>query len=193
MQGPGARWSLRLVRALLDAARAERLRVGYLEFHHAAERFLLRGQFVHRAYAALAARAAQAVCTGRTSYQAALGAALSARLPRGSCDVVMISDGVPVVGDPTVQSERRRARRRGWKLHTVFVGLPPVPPVLVELARETDGLAFCVAPTPSRTGAGEWSLQSGTQCRAQRGEAERRGWPWPPRGQGRDPQTGHGR
>jgi hypothetical protein len=150
------------VRALLDAARAERLRVGYLEFNHVAERFTLHGRFVHRAYAALAARAAQAVCTGRTSYQAALGAALAARLPRGACDVVMISDGIPVVGDPAVRSERQLALVRGWKLHTVFVGLPPVPPVLIELARETRGLSFCVAAAPSRDGVAtvHWSLQS---------------------------------
>ena len=161
MQGPGARWSLRLVQALVAAARAERLRVGYVEFNHVAERFTLRGRFVHRAYAALAARAAQAGCAGRTSYQAALRAALEARLPRAACDVVMISDGVPVVGDPTVQRERRLARRRGWRLHTVFVGLPPVPSILVELARETRGLAFCVAPAPRRelATAPHWSLQ----------------------------------
>jgi MoxR-like ATPase len=160
MQGPGARWSLRLVRALVEAARVQRLRVGYLEFNHAAERFTLRDRFVHRAYIALQARAAQAVCSGRTSYQAALGAALSAHVPR-ACDVVLISDGVPVLGDPLVRQERRLARRRGWKLHTVFVGLPPVPPILIELARETDGLAFCVAPGPRRDRAGDatWSLR----------------------------------
>jgi hypothetical protein len=150
MQGPGARWSLRLVRALIEAARAQRLRVGYLEFNHVAERYAWRGRFAHRAYAPLLARAEDARCAGRTSYQAALAAVLDARMPRAECDVVMISDGVPVVGDPAVRRERRLVRRRGWKLHTVFVGLPPVPHVLRELARETDGLAFCVAPRPRR-------------------------------------------
>jgi hypothetical protein len=57
----------------------------------------------------------------------------------------MLSDGVPVVGDPHVARERALAEELGAHIHTVFLGAEATPPLLVELADETGGLCFRVA------------------------------------------------
>jgi len=52
---------------------------------------------------------------------------------------VLLTDGVPVLGDPAVRRERALARELGVKVHTIFLGLGECPEVLDEISRETDG------------------------------------------------------
>jgi hypothetical protein len=61
---------------------------------------------------------------------------------------VLLTDGVPVLGDPHVRRERALARELGVKVHTVFLGLGECPGVLDEISRETDGLCFVARPRP---------------------------------------------
>jgi hypothetical protein len=60
--------------------------------------------------------------------------------------VVLLTDGVPIVGDPEVRRERALARRLGVRVHTVFIGLGECPEVLDRLSLETDGLRFRALP-----------------------------------------------
>ncbi len=61
---------------------------------------------------------------------------------------MLLTDGVPVLGDPRVTREREIARRLGVCVHTVFLGLGECPPVLDLLSRETGGLRFRGDPAP---------------------------------------------
>jgi len=148
MEGRFGRWAGDVVVALADLARRQRLRVGYVEFNHDAEPFVARGRFFHRRYDALAELGARRRCEGRTSYAAPLAAALDqlARVPDRDRHVVLLTDGVPVVGDPEVLRERAAARRLGVRVHTVFIGTGPVPAVLDALSLETGGLRFRARP-----------------------------------------------
>jgi hypothetical protein len=58
----------------------------------------------------------------------------------------MLTDGVPVVGDPTIAAERALARRLGVRIHTVFLGVGDCPAVLDLISRETGGLRFAARP-----------------------------------------------
>jgi hypothetical protein len=61
---------------------------------------------------------------------------------------VLLTDGVPVLGDPSVRRERALARELGVKVHTVFLGLGECPAILDEISRETLGRGFAVRPQP---------------------------------------------
>ena len=148
MQGPTGRWCARLCAALVDLAERRQLPIGYVEFHHAADRFLWRGELIHRAHSAVRERARCERAEGRTSYQAALRALLEGVRSGERGDAVLVTDGVPVCGDPWVERECAWARERGWRVHTVFVGLGGVPVVLRRLAQETGAICARVRPRP---------------------------------------------
>jgi MoxR-like ATPase/Mg-chelatase subunit ChlD len=150
MEGRLGRWAAEVVGGLLERAARVRARVGYIEFNHQAVRFRDRGAFLHHDYAGLLRAGAHARAEGATSYQAPLAAALEelARAPELQRQLVLLTDGLPVVGDPEVRCERERARRAGVRIHSVFVGLGPSPALLDSLARETGGLAFQARPLP---------------------------------------------
>jgi Mg-chelatase subunit ChlD len=153
MEGRFGRWAGDVVVALADLGRRHRLHLGYVEFNHDAEPFVARGRFFHRRYDALAQLGARRRCEGRTSYAAPLAAALEqlARVPDRDRHVVLLTDGVPVVGDPEVRHERAAARRLGVRVHTVFIGTGPVPDVLDALSLETGGLRFRARPRADGT------------------------------------------
>jgi Ca-activated chloride channel family protein len=137
-----------VVAGLVRACARRRMRVGYVEFHHEAEPLLVAGALFHRRYQTLLRLAAQPRAEGRTSYEAPLRVALDAfraRPARGR-HVLLLTDGVPVVGDPEVRRERRAARALGVRVHTVFVGRGAPPPVLAALADETGGEHFVLRP-----------------------------------------------
>jgi hypothetical protein len=152
MQGPAGRWSSRLVASLVDAVAARALPLGYVEFHHEAERFLAGGRPLHRDYAAVRARASTARAEGQTSYEAPLRAALAslAIAPRSAArdQIVLVTDGVPVVGDPWVAREIATARRIRAVVHTVYVGLGVPPAVLRALSARTGGTCAHVIVRP---------------------------------------------
>ncbi len=147
MEGARTRLAADVVAGVVRAAAKRRMRVAYVEFHHEAEPFLVDGALFHRGYRALLERARLARAEGRTSYQAPLRVALAglrALALRGG-HVVLLTDGVPVVGDPHVVRERALAAELAARLHTVYLGPEETPALLAELADETGGLCFRVA------------------------------------------------
>jgi Mg-chelatase subunit ChlD len=152
MEGRLGAWAGDVVCALAAFGRRRRMKLGYVEFNHAAERFSHASRFFHGRYDAIAALGARRRCEGRTSYQAPLAVALDelARTPERERHIVLLTDGVPVVGDPQVTAERAAARRLGVRVHTVFLGTGPRPEVLDRLALETGGLGFRARPRAGR-------------------------------------------
>ncbi len=150
MEGRLARWAGQVVAGLVRIGARRRMRMGYVEFNHEAERFEAAGAFFHRRYRRLLALASRRRAEGRTNYEAPLRSALhELRLAAGrERHVVLLTDGVPVLGDPHVRRERALARELGVKVHTVFLGLGECPEVLDEISRETQGRGFAVRPQP---------------------------------------------
>ena len=150
MEGRLDRWAAGLVDSLVRHAARRRARVAYVEFDHRARRYRCDSRFLHRGYARLLGQIGRAVPGGRTNYQAPLRATLEEleRAPDADRHIVMLSDGLPVAGDPEVRAERRLARRLGVRVHTVFVGTGPCPAVLDQLSRETGGRGFLARPGP---------------------------------------------
>ena len=141
-------WSSQVVLGILRVAARRRMRVGYVEFHHRALPHQVGGRLLHRSYSRLAEQAGQAKAVGQTNYEAPLRTALEG-LRGGSGrnrHVVLLTDGLPIIGDTTVRRERQLARRLGVALHTVFLGNGDCPPVLDDISLETDGLRFCGRP-----------------------------------------------
>jgi MoxR-like ATPase len=150
MEGRLSRWAGQVVAGLVHTAARRRMRVGYLEFNHRAERYSAGGSFFHRRYRRLLWLAARRRAEGRTSYEAPLRTALAefSRSAGRNRHIVLLTDGVPVIGDPSVRHERALARRLGVKVHTVFLGLGDCPEVLDEISLETRGLRFQGRPHP---------------------------------------------
>ncbi len=144
MEGARTRVAADVVAGVVRACAKRRMRVAYVEFHHDAEPFREEGQLFHRRYRRVLARARLARSEGRTSYEAPLRLALQAlgeRAERGA-HILLITDGVPVAGDPSVRRERRAARELGARIHPVYLGGEAMPSVLRELAAETEGVCF---------------------------------------------------
>ena len=150
MEGRLARWAGEVVAGLVRVGARRRMRLGYVEFNHEADCFAAGGAFFHRRYRRVLALAARRRADGRTNYEAPLRAALSELRHSAGRDrhIVLVSDGVPVLGDPAVRSERALARQLGVKVHTVFLGAGECPAVLDEISRETHGLRFEARPGP---------------------------------------------
>ncbi|HKC51182.1 MAG TPA: AAA family ATPase [Myxococcota bacterium] len=150
MEGRLARWAGQVVAGLVRVGARRRMRLGYIEFNHEAERFASGGAFFHRRYRRVLALAQRRRAEGRTNYEAPLRAALGElrASPGRERHIVLLSDGVPVLGDPNVRSERALARRLRVKVHTVFLGSGECPAVLDEISGETDGLRFEARPGP---------------------------------------------
>ncbi len=141
-------WSSQVVLGILRVAARRRMRVGYVEFHHRALPHHVAGRLLHRSYSRLAEQAGQAKAVGQTNYEAPLRTALEG-LRGGSGrnrHIVLLTDGLPIIGDTSVRRERQLARRLGVALHTVFLGNGDCPPVLDDISGETGGLRFCGRP-----------------------------------------------
>lgn len=137
-------WSSQVVLGILRVAARRRMRVGYVEFHHRALPHQVGGRLLHRSYSRLAEQAGQAKAVGQTNYEAPLRTALEG-LRGGSGrnrHIVLLTDGLPIIGDTSVRRERQLARRLGVALHTVFLGNGDCPPVLDDISAETAGLRF---------------------------------------------------
>jgi uncharacterized protein with von Willebrand factor type A (vWA) domain len=148
MEGRLSRWAGQVVAGIVGLAARQHMRLGYVEFNHEATRFAAPGGFFHRRYGELLGLAARRRAEGRTNYEAPLALALDEflRRPGRNRHVVLLTDGMPVLGDPQVRRERERARRGGIRIHTVFLGLGACPPVLDEISLETDGVRFAGRP-----------------------------------------------
>ncbi|NNL87252.1 MAG: hypothetical protein HKP27_16445, partial [Myxococcales bacterium] len=148
MDGKFAQWSGEVVAGIVRAAARRRMRVGYLEFNHEADALHIDGAFLHRRYSPLLATARHARALGRTNYEAALRTALLEFESLGGRNrhIVMLTDGVPVLGDPVVERERAEATRLGVKIHTVFIGKGEAPRILDRISLETRGVRFSARP-----------------------------------------------
>lgn len=148
MAGLLAEWAGQVVAGIVRVSARRRMRVGYVEFHHRAIDHPVAGRLLHRSYGKLFALAATTRTLGQTNYEAPLRLALEGL--RGGTGrnrhIVMLTDGLPIIGDPTVRRERALAGKLGVSLHTVFLGSGECPPVLDELSRETGGLRFVARP-----------------------------------------------
>jgi MoxR-like ATPase/Mg-chelatase subunit ChlD len=148
MAGTLATWAGEVVAGIVRVAAQRRMRVGYIEFHHKAVDYPVAGRLLNRSYSRLFELAAASRTLGQTNYEAPLRMALEA-LKGGmgrNRHIVMLTDGLPIIGDPTVRKERALAKKLGVQLHTVFLGSGDCPPVLDELSRETGGLRFQARP-----------------------------------------------
>ena len=156
MEGARTRLAADVVAGVVRAAAKRRMRVGSVEFHHQAEPLLVAGALFHRRYRLLLERARLARAEGRTSYQAPLRVALDALRALGERGghVVLLTDGVPVVGDPRVVRERGELADLGARIHTIFLGAEEPPALLAELADETGGLCFRALRARERERAG---------------------------------------
>jgi Mg-chelatase subunit ChlD len=153
MEGARTRLAADVIAGVLRAAARRRMRVGYVEFHHAAEPVLVDGALFHRRYRALLERAQLARAEGRTSYEAPLRVALEALRERDADrgHILLLTDGVPVVGDPRVARARRLATELGARIHSVFLGVEETPALLRELSAETGGVCFRVETVRGRS------------------------------------------
>ena len=148
MEGRLGGWAGEIVSGLVRAAERQRRTIGYVEFNHGATLYLQGGRFFHRCYEALRERAARARSAGRTNFQAPLAAALGelGGARQRDAHIVLLTDGLPVAGDPELVSESARARALGVRIHTVFLGLGDPPAILERISSATDGLAFVGRP-----------------------------------------------
>jgi MoxR-like ATPase len=174
MEGRLSRWAGQVVAGLVRTGARRRMRMGYVEFNHEAERFEAGGAFFHRRYRRLLALASRRRAEGRTNYEAPLRSALAEL--RGTAGrerhVVLLTDGVPLLGDPSVRHERALARELGVKVHTVFLGLGECPEVLDEISRETRGSGFAARPRPDGRVT---VIERATGPRSARGRSEQSG------------------
>ena len=150
MEGRLSRWTGQVVAGVLRLGARRQMRLGYVEFNHDATRFAADGRFFHRRYPRLLARAARRRAEGRTNYEAPLRVALEEFARRPGCNrhVVLLTDGIPVLGDPEVARERALAVDLHVRIHTVFLGLGDCPAVLDAISSQTGGLRFHGRPTP---------------------------------------------
>ncbi|MCP4007115.1 MAG: AAA domain-containing protein [bacterium] len=150
MEGRLSRWAGQVVWGMVRTCAKRGMRMGYIEFNHDAERFSAGGRFFHRRYHKLLGLAASRRAEGRTNYEAPLRSALAdfSRIGGRNRHIVLLTDGVPILGDPEVRRERALARELGVRVHTVFLGLGECPRVLGEIAAETGGLRFTARPRP---------------------------------------------
>ena len=148
MEGVLSQWAGEVVTGLFRRGARHRMRVGYIEFNHDAVPFRVGGSLFHRRYSTLFALGATHRAEGRTNYQAPLREALDEFRGRIGRDrhVVMLTDGRPILGDPTVAGERSLARTLGVRIHTVFLGTGECPAILDQISRETDGVRFRAHP-----------------------------------------------
>ena len=148
MEGPWTRWAGAVVTGLVRAAARRRMRVGYIEFNHRAHPLGDGFHLLQRRYREILRRAAAAPSGGRTNYEAPLAHALEAlgNFRGGNRHLVMLTDGVPVLGDPHVSHARQQARHLGVRIHTVFLGRGNCPGVLDSVSLETGGARFSARP-----------------------------------------------
>jgi MoxR-like ATPase len=148
MEGRLSRWAGEVVAGVVRTGAKRRMRVGYVEFNHDAERFTDDGRFFHRRYERVLTLASRRRAEGRTNYEAPLRIALEEfrGRPGRNRHLVLLTDGVPVLGDPCVIRERELAQRLGVRVHTVFLGLGECPEVLDEISKATGGVRFVARP-----------------------------------------------
>ena len=99
-----------VVAGLVRVGARRRMRLGYVEFNHEAERFAAGGAFFHRRYRRAARarrRGAAPKAAPTTRRRCAPRSPSSGRTAGRERHIVLLSDGVPVLGDPAVRARAR--------------------------------------------------------------------------------------
>lgn len=152
MEGRLERWASQAVAGIVRLAARRNMRIGYVEFNDQTTAFRLNGRLFHRRYSEVLDASSRGVCEGQTTLAAPLALALDAfenHPARAGRHVVLITDGLPVLGDPELGNEQARLCNAQIQVHTVFLGLGPRPPLLETLATTTQGHPLTPIPTPN--------------------------------------------
>ena len=157
MDGLNAEYASSLALRVIELAQRRRMRVAMLEYSdyvhaHRSPTQGLYGGFFSTDYASLRSFARRLECGGLTDYEAPICQVLeeftadrrlrSSLVPK---HILFITDGNPTQGDRKCVHVRRRMKRAGVHLHTLFVE-PDVssqyPPLLAALAIDSNGLCM---------------------------------------------------
>ncbi|MGQ4809639.1 ATPase RavA [Candidatus Entotheonellaceae bacterium PAL068K] len=144
MAGVYSKWASSVILRLVEMARKNRMRVGYIEFNHLSTKYQVEGKFFVRDYEKMSRRALNLHCSGCTNYQNSLDDALLEfkRLGQGNQHILFLTDGVPTQGDWEVKAERALAQELGVAIHTIFIGKNKCPRILEIISDETSGAQF---------------------------------------------------
>jgi len=157
MNGIKAKWASEVITRLINIAKQNWMRVGYIEFNHQSLKHTLEGQFFSRDHDAVCALACRVQCEGYTNYQDPLKDALMefqnlplmTNTPRSRVGkfspnrhILFLTDGLPNQGDVRVSVERQLAHALGVAVHTVFIGYRKSPLILDLLSQDTQGERF---------------------------------------------------
>ncbi|MBI4595518.1 MAG: AAA family ATPase [Candidatus Tectomicrobia bacterium] len=147
MMGRYSKWASAVVAGLMELARKQRMRVGYIEFNHMSMKYLDTGKFFTRDYDKIFQRACNIKCFGYTNYQRSLSDALVEFSNRRMHNkhIVFLTDGVPTQGDWEVKKERELAQKFGVSIHSIFIGTSECPKILEIISDETGGSQFQAA------------------------------------------------
>lgn len=153
MEGRLGRWASQAVAGIVGLAARRRMRIAYVEFNDQTTAFQVAGRLFHRGYADVLRAASRRTAEGQTTLSAPLSLALDA-FERQSASagrhVVLLTDGLPVLGDPDLRVEQARLRSAKVHVHTLFLGLGPCPQILERLSASSAGL--CLRPRPGSDG-----------------------------------------
>ena len=146
MMGVYSEWSSSVVKAVLELSRTKRMRVGYIEFNHKSYKLISSTdeKFFTREYETILQSASRTECSGNTNYEEALKDAISDFKGRGlrNKHILFITDGIPTSGDTEVKRERKRAKKLGICIHSIFIGSKNFPIILDAISKETYGSQF---------------------------------------------------
>jgi len=155
MHGINAKYASSLALRVIELAQRRRMRVAMLEYSdevhaHRCAGNLHGGGFFTTDYSSLRTFARRLECGGLTDYEAPISQALDEfksdrrlRSPYVSKHILFITDGHPTKGDRRCVEARRRMKRAGVQLHTLFVEPEPhaaYPPLLAALADDSKGV-----------------------------------------------------
>ena len=166
MHGINAKYASSLALRVIELCQRRRMRVAMLEYsdsvihlngpNHGGEdgggkaTRKQGGPFFTTDYPALRSFARRLECGGLTDYEAPLKLSLDEfandrrlRSPYAPKHILFISDGHPTKGDRRCIEARKRMRRQGVQLHTLFVEPSPdaeYPPLLAALAHDSMGV-----------------------------------------------------
>jgi Mg-chelatase subunit ChlD len=179
MHGINARYASSLALRVLELAQRRRMRVAMLEYSDGVHAHRLASAsngssngFFSTEYGSLRDFARRLECGGLTDYEAPIRKTLDEfaadrrlRSPYVPKHILFITDGHPTKGDRRCVEARRRMRRSGVQLHTLFVEPDPgaeYPPLLAALADDSMGVRMRASVVDAAAGVIEVSVSSPT-------------------------------
>ena len=152
MHGINAKYASSLALRVIELCQRRRMRVAVLEYSDSVHELRCgpQGRFFTTDYSSLREFARRLECGGLTDYEAPLQLTLDEfaadrrlRSPYTPKHILFITDGHPTKGDRRCIEARKRMRRQGVQLHTLFVepdAGAEYPPLLAALASDSMGV-----------------------------------------------------